>query len=360
MLSRRRIFVTANQVHFECVEGNWCEGVVGGYDSSTGSFSIFDSSSWRNEGYLRDYAEIINTYTKRKLTKESDIINAIAALLKTLTRAYKLAEGNYDEAFRFGMPVVNLTEALLWQPAANASHSRRSANGTGVQWPSWSWAGWRGAARYNGVSVFVDLKEHPDNNIFIYETLVQQWYIADDNGCPQAVRQGVRLHDGHTGEDMEDAGLSMYVAPSGDINPQSLITKNTPLRPGTLVFRTSSARFDVRRAHDVVGARAVADYAIYSILTDNPRPATLIGRVILPSSTSSPASHRFIVLARAGHCKGLYDESVLRKPYHGCMMYVMAVQETQYESIVERVGVGVIFEQAWLKSTAEQGIVFLG
>jgi len=59
-------------------------------------------------------------------------------------------------------------------------------------------------------------------------------------------------------------------------------------------------------------------------------------------------------------CKGLYDEGVVRKPYHGCMMYVMAVQETQYESIVERVGVSVIFEQAWLKSAAEQGIVFLG
>ncbi|KAJ8588232.1 hypothetical protein M405DRAFT_902842 [Rhizopogon salebrosus TDB-379] len=194
---------------------------------------------------------------------------------------------------------------------------------------------------------------------FVYESLVDQWYIADDGGRP--VRQEVR-HFGHMGEDIQDANWSIYVTPKGDINPQQLLIENVPLQPGTLVFRTTSARFDVTRAQDVAGADVVTNYAVYSILSDFLRPSTLVGRVILPYSTStdSPTSYEFIVLARTGRCGRLYDENVLRKPYFGCMLYVMAVQKVQDDGMMVRVGVGVIVEQAWLDSTPEEKIVFLG
>jgi hypothetical protein len=42
------------------------------------------------------------------------------------------------------------------------------------------------------------------------------------------------------------------------------------------------------------------------------------------------------------------------------MLYVMAVQKVQDDRMMERVGVGVIVEQAWLDSTPEEKIVFLG
>jgi hypothetical protein len=305
--------------------------------------------------------EIIRQYTQRKLTDESDIVNAVAALLKTLTNAYNVvADGDYGKAFRFGMPLVDLAEALLWQPMANASHSRRvPADGISAPWPSWSWAGWRGAARYNNVSVFINIQTGPESSsiVFVYEPLVRQWYIIDHDY--QLIRQDVR-RSGRTGEDIQDADSRSYVAPHGDIDPQQLITKNAPLQPGTLVFQTSSARFDITRADDVVGADVMTSHAIYSILMDTPRPSTLVGRVILPCSTSSPTSCEFIVLSRTGHCTGLYDQDVLRKPYFGCMLYVMAVQKMQDERMMERVGVGVIVEQAWLNSPTELKIVFLG
>lgn len=57
---------------------------------------------------------------------------------------------------------------------------------------------------------------------------------------------------------------------------------------------------------------------------------------------------------------GLYDEERLGKRYSGCMLHVMAVQKMQDDQRMERIGVGVIFEQAWLKSTAEEKIVYLG
>jgi hypothetical protein len=372
MLSRRRIFFTAHQVYFECGADMWCEGVVAEpvdypwvarymFDGGAGAGSLTSAPlSWGNQAYLRDYMGIIRQYTQRKLTVESDILDAIGALFKALTKAYKVAGGDYGEAFRFGMPCVDLAQALLWQPTANASHSRRPADGIGAPWPSWSWVGWRGAARYNSVSVLVNIQTGPETSsaIFVYESLVHHWYIVDDGGRP--VRQDVR-HSGRTGE-VHDANSSTYIAPKGDINPQQLLVENAPLQPGALVFRTTSARFGVTRAHDVAGADVMTNYAVYSILSDFLRPSTLVGRVILPclTPTDSPTSYEFIVLSRADHCGGLYDENVLRKPYFGCMLHVMAVQKTQDERMMERVGVGVIVEQAWLDSTAEEKIVFLG
>jgi hypothetical protein len=126
------------------------------------------------------------------------------------------------------------------------------------------------------------------------------------------------------------------------------------------VFRTSHSRFNVTKANDVVGAGAVDNYAIYSILSDVPRPSTWVGRIILPCSTRSPTSHEFVVLSRADEREEFYDEERLGKRYSGCMLNVMAVQKMQNEQRMERVGVGIIFEQAWLDSSAEQKIVYLG
>jgi hypothetical protein len=49
-----------------------------------------------------------------------------------------------------------------------------------------------------------------------------------------------------------------------------------------------------------------------------------------------------------------------RLGYDGCMFYVMAVQKMWGEERMERLGVGVILDRAWLHSTAEQKVVFLG
>lgn len=64
-------------------------------------------------------------------------------------------------------------------------------------------------------------------------------------------------------------------------------------------------------------------------------------------------------MPRAYENYGLYDEQRLGKRYSGCMLHVMVMQKMQDERM-ERVGVGVIFEQAWSNSTAEEKIIYLG
>lgn len=369
MLSRRRIFFTAQQVHFECRKDVWNEDVVAEHINLTwdqhplkynGVGQLTSTSAPPRSGreaYVTDYMEVIGGYTQRRLTVESDIVDAVTALLNAFTKGFKLP----GKAFRFGMPLVDLERALLWQPAANAPHSRRvPSDGTRAPWPSWSWAAWRGATRYGSFQVFVDIQSGSGASAsgWMYQSLVEQWYIIDNDGQP--VRQDVRRL-GRSGDYFLEAHSRTYVAQKGEIDPQQLLTENAPLRPGTLVFRTSSACLKVTKADDVAGADVATNYAIYSILSDIPQPSTVVGRVILPSSTQSLSSYEFVVLSRADKHPGLYDKDRLGEPYSGCMLYVMAVQMIQNEKwILERVGLGVIFELAWLDSTTEQKTIFLG
>ncbi|KAG0696838.1 hypothetical protein DFH29DRAFT_984512 [Suillus ampliporus] len=365
MLSRRRIFFTAHHVHFECGEDVWSEDIVAERINipwashplkygGTGRFTPAHAPpQWRGSGYIGHYMEIIEKYTQRRLTVESDIVNAVTALLNATTKVFRVAGGVPGKAFRFGMPLVDLEPGLVWQPTPNGSRLRR-VPADGTPWPSWSWAAWRGAVHYSEVSVFIGVQ---DTSPWITESLVEQWYIVDDGD--RLVRQDVRC-TGRMAGSVEEANSSLYVTPKGDIDPQKLIAENGPLRPGTLVFRTSCARFEVTKADDIVGADPEANYGTYSIMCDIPRPSTLVGRVILPCSIRSPTWCEFIVLSRAGEAKGLYDEDILGKRYVGCMLYVMAVRLMEGEKRMERVGVGVIFEHAWPNLTAEEKVILLG
>ncbi|OJA14029.1 hypothetical protein AZE42_06470, partial [Rhizopogon vesiculosus] len=118
MLSRRCIFVTAYQVYFECKEDQWCEGAVAepvGHSRTTihggrGGREFARVQQSDSIAYLQDYKNIIHTITQRRLTVESDIVDAITALLSALTKGYNVAD-DIDKAFRFGMPLVDLEEA---------------------------------------------------------------------------------------------------------------------------------------------------------------------------------------------------------------------------------------------------------
>jgi hypothetical protein len=369
MLSRRRIFLTPFHVHFECGEDIWSEDVIAEqinlpwdshplkYGGAGGFTFVHAPAQWSRPLYMVHYMSIIGKYTQRRLTMESDIVNAVTALINAMTKGSKVAGGYPGQAFRFGMPLIDLELALVWQPTANTSCVRRvPGEGNMTPWPSWSWAAWRGAVQYSEVSLFVNA-QNGGVSPWITQSLVEKWHIVDDNGrlVPQDVRRTGRM-----ARSVEEANSSPYVIPKGDIDAHTLVTENAPLRPGTLVFRTRSARFNVTKADDVIGADPEANYATYSILSDVPRPSTLVGRVILPCSTHSPTSCEFIVLSRTDEIGGLYDEDTLGKRYLGCMLYVMAVQKIQDEKRMERVGVGVIFEHAWPNATPEQKVVLLG
>jgi len=380
MLSRRRIFFTARQVYFECRKEIRSEemlpqpglGSLSGF-GMTGLGQAIPKSTELHltcESYLHPYMKIVGEYTQRKLTLESDIENAVEALLRGLTKAYKLANGRYDKAFRFGMLLTGcLDDVLLWQPNASAPHARRvPTNEMKGMWPSWSWTAWQGAVQYVSDGIFQNNDERMTLPRLKFGQSLVQWYLVDNNG--QLVHQYVEPQKGiilGPAGDPNSITNTAYVAPKGDIDSQQLMANSAPLLPGTLVFWTSCSRFDVTRCQwegpegGVQNASAVANHAVYHILSEIPRPSTRAGRIILPSSTHSPTSYEFIVISRSTERPiHVYDEERLGESYYGCMLYVMAVQKMQDKKRFERVGVGIIFERAWLTSGPKEKIVYLG
>ncbi|EGN96376.1 hypothetical protein SERLA73DRAFT_39921, partial [Serpula lacrymans var. lacrymans S7.3] len=357
MLSRRRLFFTDQQIYFECGQDVWCEDVVAErkrqprsyqplrYNGVGGLTFLRTPPSWAKNEYLSSYASAVGLYTQRQLTMESDIVNAITALTNAWTKGFKLNGGDPRKAFRFGMSITDLHTVLLWQPEANVKHYRRSNGGMGsAPWPSWSWAGWRGAVHYAGSGQYLEIHKNTESPRLL-ESLVDPWFIVDEGG------EVVQLEVGRMNRATaypEEIGPRQYLPPQGIFDPLQLgLTNEHPPEPGTLIFRTSSAWFDIAQVNSV-SSNIETHYAFFSILSNIPSPSTRVGRIILPLSIRSPASLKFIVLSRTNGPSGVYDENVLGERYSGCFLYVMAVEKKGDTTIMERVGVGIIFEGAWL------------
>ncbi|KAK3393509.1 heterokaryon incompatibility protein-domain-containing protein [Podospora didyma] len=92
------------------------------------------------------YSTLVESYTSRNLTFPSDILNAFAGITSAMER-------QYDTHFVSGMPLRELSKALLWAPLGRSELRDpavldRAANNTYVNLPTWSWAAWEGRCGY--------------------------------------------------------------------------------------------------------------------------------------------------------------------------------------------------------------------
>ncbi|KAG2124878.1 heterokaryon incompatibility protein-domain-containing protein [Suillus clintonianus] len=328
-LFRRRIYFTRHQVYFECRHDIFCEDVV------TESKRLASSSQplrYRGAGnftrlpkpgnldtdqYMSSYMGAIADYTRRHLTVESDIVDAITALTNALAKGFELGGGTSP-------------------------------------WPSWAWAAWRGAVHYQGEALYTSITFYSTGPV-VAETLIDVWYIVDGNGVPAQL--DVRRISRAFKLPKPQAAMNPYSSPQGILDPSHLtLDIHRPLEPGTLIFCTTSSRFSIaRREHEESSLRFYHD--LFNILSSPSSTSTWVGTVILPLDPSPPDSLEFIVLSRTSAPTGVYDEENFGKSYHGCMLYVMAV--SQNEGLMERVGLGIIHETAWIASDAQEKVVFL-
>ncbi|KAG9312674.1 heterokaryon incompatibility protein-domain-containing protein [Chiua virens] len=173
LLSPRRLFFTHCQVYFECNLVQCCESI----DDSRSPFHLLSDetreASFRDSlhlpnalvfsdpdeefdgGVLRDpfrpiysskrkgidesfriwkYEQLVHRYTERKMTMDVDALNAFSAILT------RFQETHYNKGFVHGLPVEDLPIALLWTHDDDVGPRQRDG------FPSWSWAGWEGAA----------------------------------------------------------------------------------------------------------------------------------------------------------------------------------------------------------------------
>jgi hypothetical protein len=105
-------------------------------------------TDYREENWIELYRSILEAYTKRELTSESDRLGAVQAILDVLPR-------DDEMAYFWGMPKGHMEMALSWT-LHRSRNPRRECDAMfmgpekklqSAPFPSWSWLGWHGVTR---------------------------------------------------------------------------------------------------------------------------------------------------------------------------------------------------------------------
>jgi hypothetical protein len=188
LLSRRCLYFSSDYVYFQCDQQTVCETALGGSGGAEFLGRRIDAPSLAKRNPLTDlktirntagddsprrvfavYQKLVEMYTVRELTLESDILDAVAGILAVLGE-------HFDSGFVSGLPIAALDLGLLWTPAQPLYRRKcTSAPGTGklpvhhkdpkpsFPFPSWSWAGWLGPVAYRLTDL---LEAKPQIDIF--------------------------------------------------------------------------------------------------------------------------------------------------------------------------------------------------
>jgi hypothetical protein len=162
LLSRRCIYLSDQQVYFECNSMQCCESIN---ESQSWIHNICRDADFLVDGHpllavgagvlrspftgtsqstrtdrLQMYITLTNLYNYREMTYQSDALHAFSGIVQYLK------EVAYPRGFFWGLPLEDLNWALSWVSREDAE--RR------VGFPSWSWTGWQGYKWAGEVSEF--------------------------------------------------------------------------------------------------------------------------------------------------------------------------------------------------------------
>lgn len=174
-LARRALVFTDQQVYYVCSSSKLAEDLYEGSVPPPPATERVDDQDCISSTTLRqltsshtpqgvssgwiEYQQVIESYTPRELTHESDTLLAILGLLKNLHRSH-------GSCFICGVSLDNFHDALFWVPVKGTDF--RHISGERL-FPTWSWAGWNGAVTY---SVFPASEQ----------TLVKHWEVRSLDG----------------------------------------------------------------------------------------------------------------------------------------------------------------------------------
>ncbi|KAI1760672.1 HET-domain-containing protein [Hypoxylon sp. FL1150] len=151
LLCSRRILFGKHQIHFLCNTGRYCEtiddtrdpgGVLNTNPKQPDFFLLPDHKEYvRDPKSRRSFADftftgMVEMYTERKMTNDSDSLNAIRGMLSFLQRNI------IPQGFVWGLPLEEFPQSLRWYHPRQIKPRRRPG------FPSWSYVGWEGTISY--------------------------------------------------------------------------------------------------------------------------------------------------------------------------------------------------------------------
>ncbi|KAK5659846.1 hypothetical protein OQA88_13309 [Cercophora sp. LCS_1] len=147
LFSRRLLVFTDSQVFYHCNWTTWFEDtILDAKEQNTFCITLAERASpykksarWHAQTAYdthralfegRNFWSLVEGYTKRHLSFDSDAIRAFSGILKSVESTSGPAH--------WGVPEYSFTRGITWSQSRHGSRYRRP------QFPSWSWAGWRG------------------------------------------------------------------------------------------------------------------------------------------------------------------------------------------------------------------------
>ncbi|KAF8457334.1 heterokaryon incompatibility protein-domain-containing protein [Kalaharituber pfeilii] len=406
VLSMRRLYITPTQAFFNCMTDIWCEDSINERNSFPGksasypdkytslpgrpSFPSNNVSSKIDYYYYYRFMDAVASYSRRRLTFETDIVNAFMAVLTMFTEGFASIYPDPISEFRpfqFGLPMCVIEPTILWLPQGSSPLTRRTGV-KDVHTPSWSWLGWRGGHTAVGERPepgpisFDDVQGFIAGKPGCAQSLVQEWVLVDEDNVLRKLKMLKEYKFSTTHTRAEEALFVRYKGlPQAEEFPPLLdvlsdLQKANPeqsskvLVPGTLIFRTSSLRLQVAKVAPEAQTVPYTSkfFALFSITTQSKDGQVIVGKTLLPVDTPSGTEFDFIVLSRASGdytaCLPEHERPDGRR-YFGYLLNVMVIHEAAGDgqkytidiggrryTPVERVSIGVVFERRWVEAAA--------
>ena len=307
-----------------------------------------------------DYVGSLYEYSSRRLTYDSDVLNAFTGVLNVLCE--RMSNGRSPELdHAYCLPTYVFDWAILWQ--ANKSVHRKS-NG----WPSWSWCGWTGTTSVALTSMNASQLE----NWLCNHTWIN-WIIYDLNGQPlmQIPSKGTYQREKQVNIQSQNFNNHAQISPAPASKVQALISfsysSSSPTTANNsfhlLHFTTLSLSIHLTSTshlvHDSVSSSSSRSYLIH--LDSAPQASIHYGTIWLDTEwhydPDPLRAYELLVLSEAPRKSVVKNEFPPREfksesttsevEAEWAAYFVMLIErDPQNEEVAERVGLGVVYHEA--------------
>ncbi|KAH7386763.1 heterokaryon incompatibility protein-domain-containing protein [Phaeosphaeria sp. MPI-PUGE-AT-0046c] len=200
-LSTRRLYVTSDEVFFECQQDMWRESYATeglkdcvwrksspfwGRASRTGVDVPLAEVLPRGSGKpwtSEMYAEIVSNYSRRNLSYSEDIFNAFSGIYQRCTSTQPSPRSMIAVQ---GLNSASLARSLLWFIADhNTSKAKRRSVAHGITLAGWSWASWTAPVDFvcmTDTSFPAPRHENFHFNFLHYHLFVSEWGLISKEG----------------------------------------------------------------------------------------------------------------------------------------------------------------------------------
>ncbi|KAI6090312.1 heterokaryon incompatibility protein-domain-containing protein [Hypoxylon rubiginosum] len=195
IVSQRSVIFVDERLFFQCSRATWSEDVHCETGENIWSLEMVDSPMQNfSKNPVRQYADLVELYTPRKVTVPSDRLVAFEGIASVLS--FPLSS-----TMIYGLPNSYFEWALLWENKEAGVRGQGRDRYSDSLFPSWSWCGWEGGAMWRLSTVsgtLINLHDWLSNHSWV------AWYYGDGGNLKlvwEPSSQGVQSQSRWSGYD---------------------------------------------------------------------------------------------------------------------------------------------------------------